>query len=176
MPLSMVAFLPLEFVVTPDVTYVLITGADHLRRIDTDGRDWPEDIEPSYQGYSIGKWFDEDGDGRYDVLEVETRGPFKGPRSFDATGLPLHFDNQSLFKERIYRDKADARLLHDEITVFDHALTRPWIVDKKYVRNPNPRPSWGENNCGMERDLKILVAGLTNRDVIGVESHSLAFL
>ncbi len=95
---------------------------------------------------------------------------------FDATGLPLHFDNQSLFKERIYRDKADARLLHDEITVFDHALTRPWIVDKKYVRNPNPRPSWGENNCGMERDLKILVAGLTNRDVIGVESHSLAFL
>src|SRR5258707_1635687 len=37
-----------------------------------------KDIEPTYAGYSIGKWIDS-GDGRYDVLEVETRG-FKGPR------------------------------------------------------------------------------------------------
>src|SRR5499425_2327086 len=79
MPLSMVAFFPLEFIITPDTTYVVITGADHFRRIFTDGRDWPEDIEPSYQGYSIGKWIDEDGDGVYDVLEVETRGPSKVP-------------------------------------------------------------------------------------------------
>src|SRR4051812_33656922 len=28
--------------------------------------------EPTFQGYSIGKWIDEDGDGVYDVLEVET--------------------------------------------------------------------------------------------------------
>jgi hypothetical protein len=40
------------------------------------------------------------------VLEVETRG-FKGPRAYDETGLPLHVDNQSVFKERFYRDKAD---------------------------------------------------------------------
>jgi hypothetical protein len=32
-----------------------------------------------FEGYSIGKWVDEDGDGRYDVLEVETRA-LKGPR------------------------------------------------------------------------------------------------
>ena len=63
MPLSMVAFLPLEFAITPDATYVLITGADHLRRIFTDARNWPEEIEPSYQGYSIGKWLDVDNDG-----------------------------------------------------------------------------------------------------------------
>src|SRR5215510_7675475 len=29
--------------------------------------------------------------GRYTVLEVETRG-FNGPRAYDHTGLPLHFD------------------------------------------------------------------------------------
>jgi hypothetical protein len=81
------------------------------------------------------------------VLEVETRGPFKGPRAYDATGLPLHFDNQSIFKERIYRDKADPNILHDEITVIDHALTRPWTVDKKYVHDPNPRPDWVESYC-----------------------------
>ena len=107
-------------------------GERPLRRIFTDGRDWPTDIEPTYQGYSIGRWIDEDGDGRYDVLEVETRGPFKGPRAYDATGLPLHFDNQSIFKERFHLDKADPNILHDEITVFDHALTRPWSVDKTY--------------------------------------------
>jgi hypothetical protein len=148
MPLNMIAFRPLEFVVTPRTTYVLIGGSDHFRRIFTDGRDFPKDNEPSYAGYSIGKWIDEDGDGRYDVLEVETRGPFKGPRAYDATGLPLHHDNQSLFKERIYVDKTDPNTLHDEITVIDHALTRPWTVDKKYVRDPkNPRPEWDEAYC-----------------------------
>ena len=143
MPLMMIAFRPLEFVITPETTYVLIGANDHYRRIFTDGRDWPTEIDPSYSGYSIGRWIDEDGDGRYDVLQVETRG-FKGPRAFDETGLPLHVDNQSTFKERIYRGKADPNILHDEITTIDHALTRPWTVDKKYVHNPDPRLDWRE--------------------------------
>ena len=56
-------------------------------------------------------------------FEIETRGPFRGPRAYDGTGLPLHHDNQSIFKERIYLDKANSNLLHHEITVIDHALT-----------------------------------------------------
>jgi len=147
MPFMMIATRPLEFVVTPDTTYILVGGNDHYRRIFTDGRDWPKDIEPTYSGYSIGRWIDEDGDGRFNLLEAETRGPFKGPRAYDASGLPLHFDNQSVFKERIHRDKADPNILHDEITVIDHALTRPWSVDKKYVRNPSPRLDWVEAYC-----------------------------
>lgn len=147
MPLMMVAFRPLEFVVTPQTTYVLVGGSDHYRRIFTDGRDWPKNITPSFSGYSIGHWIDTGGSGRYDTLEVETRGPFKGHRAYDATGLPLHYDNQSVFKERIHLDPTDANLMHDETTVFDHALTRPWTVDKKYVRNPNPRPDWDEAYC-----------------------------
>jgi hypothetical protein len=146
MPFMMVAFRPLEFVVSPDTTYILIADYDSLRRIFTDGRDWPKVIEPTFQGYSIGKWIDQDGSGRFDVLEVETRG-FKGPRVFDITGLALHRDNQSIFKERIYLDKADSNILHDEITVIDHALTRPWTVDKKYVRNADPRADWPESIC-----------------------------
>ena len=147
MPFMMIATRPLEFVVTPDTTYILVGGNDHYRRIFTDDRDWPKDIEPTYSGYSIGRWIDEDGDGRFNLLEAETRGPFKGPRAYDASGLPLHFDNQSVFKERIHRDKADPNILHDEITVIDHALTRPWSVDKKYVRNPSPRLDWVEAYC-----------------------------
>jgi hypothetical protein len=148
MPLMMAAFYPQEYVITPETTYILINNADHGRRVYTDGRDWPKEIEPTYQGYSIGKWLDEDGDGRYGVLEVETRGPFKGPRVYDATGLPLHSDNQSIFKERIYLDKANPNMLHDEITVIDHALTRPWTVDKRYRRNAEPQPVWPEYACG----------------------------
>jgi hypothetical protein len=155
MPLMMIAFRPLEFIVTPKTTVILIGSDDHYRRIFTDGRNWPAEIEPTFAGYSIGRWIDEDGDGRDDVLEVETRG-FKGPRAYDASGLPLHFDNQSIFKERIHLDKADHNLIHDEITVIDHALTRPWSVDKRYVRNPNPRPTWQEYYCG-ENNAQVVI-------------------
>jgi hypothetical protein len=59
----------------------------------------------------------------------------------------LAFDNQSVFKERIYRDKADPKILHDVITVIDHALTRPWTVDKKYVLERSSRLEWDEAYC-----------------------------
>ena len=86
MPRIMNAFEPMEIVVTPSTTYILISHIHDNRRIYTDGRDWPTDPEPSFKGYSIGKWVDTDGDGRYDVLEVETR-YMKGPRAYDTTGL-----------------------------------------------------------------------------------------
>jgi hypothetical protein len=135
-----------EFVVTAETTYVLTDGSDFYRRIFTDGRDWPTDIQPTFRGYSIGHWIAGD-DGNLAVLEVETRGPFKGPRAYDGTGLPLHADNLSRFTERLHLDKANANILHDEITVFDHALTRPWSADKTYRRNPNAHPNWPESPC-----------------------------
>jgi hypothetical protein len=147
MPRMMNAYEPIEFVVTPDIAYILVEHIEHSRRVYTDGRNWPEEIEPSWVGTSIGKWIDEDGDGRYDVLEVESRG-FKGPRAYDASGLPLHEDNESVFKERIYLDKADPNILHDEVTTIDHALTRPWTVTKNYLRNPYPKAVWREWICG----------------------------
>jgi hypothetical protein len=156
MPWMMVVFRGIEFVITDDVTYILISDYDPLRRIFTDGRDWPKYTDPTFAGYSIGKWIDEDGDGKFDVLEVETR-EFKGPRAFDATGLALHRDNQSVIKERIYLDKADHNLMHDEITVIDHALTRPWTVDKRYVRTTtDPLAQWFESVC-VEYNAQIFV-------------------
>jgi hypothetical protein len=134
-----------EYIITPDTTYVA-TGSD-LRRIFTDGRPWPTDLEPTYQGFSIGKWIDEAGTGTYDVLEVETRGPFKGPRVYDSTGIPLDFDNESTFKERIFLDRKDSNILHDVITVFDHALTQPWTVDKTYRRTAKKYPNWSTISC-----------------------------
>jgi hypothetical protein len=153
MPMVMNAHSPMEIIVLPDTTYMRV---DHIRdthrRIYTDGREWPAEIEPGFDGYSIGQWIDTKGDGRYDVLEVETRG-FKGPRSYDASGLPLHRDNQSVFKERIYLDQTNPNLLHDDITVIDHGLTHPWTVNKIYRRNANPRPIWIEYICAEGQQL-----------------------
>ena len=81
-----------------------------------------------------------------DVLEIETR-HFKGPRSFESTGLPLHHDNQTIIKERIYLDKADRNILYDDITVIDHALTQPWTLHKKAVRDGKARPVWFSDVC-----------------------------
>jgi hypothetical protein len=147
MPRSMIAYHAMETVITPSTVYILIDHIHDSRRIFTDGRDWPEGIEPSFAGYSIGRWIDSQADGRYDVLAVETRG-FKGPRAFDSTSIPLHRDNQTIVKERIHLDPADRTFLVDEITVIDHALTRPWTVDKRYRRDPAERPSWIESVCG----------------------------
>jgi hypothetical protein len=135
-----------EYVITPETTYILLTGSDHLRRIFTDGRDWPKKPVPTYGGYSIGKWIDEDGDGRYDALESETR-YFKGPRAYDASGLPLAFDNQSVFKERFFIDKNNADIIHILTTVIDNALTRPWTSDRQYMRVAEKVEQWPETWC-----------------------------
>jgi hypothetical protein len=144
MPRIMTFIRPVEFIILPKVTYIHYENI-MPRRIYTDGRDWPKDEEPTFVGYSIGKWIDEDGDGKYDVLEVETRN-FKGPRTLEATGLPLHLDNQTIVKERIYLDKANKDLLHNEITIIDHAFTRPWTVMKNSVRD-RVNDKWYEDNC-----------------------------
>jgi hypothetical protein len=143
----MMSYAAQEYVITPELTYILLGGDDNLRRILTDGRAWPKTIQPTYQGYSIGHWIDEGNTGTYNVLEAETRGPFKGPRTFDSTGLPLAYDNESTFRERFFIDKANPNLLHDVITVNDHALTRPWTVDKTYRRNAEAQPEWPEFYC-----------------------------
>jgi hypothetical protein len=146
MPRIMNVFEPMEIVITPSVTHILISHIHDNRHIYTDGRDWPDEIEPSFAGYSIGRWIDSQGSGRYDTLEVETR-DMKGPRAYDTSGLPLHADNRTIVRERIYLDKSDPNLMWNEITTIDDALTRPWTVMKKYVRDTEPQPQWLEEVC-----------------------------
>jgi hypothetical protein len=164
MPPMMTAYEPLEIVILPKVTFIMI---DHIheshRRIHTDGRDWPKEVEPRYAGYTIGRWVDTDGDGKLDTLEAETR-HIKGRRAFDATGLPLHADNKTVVKERIYLDKANRNMLRNEITVIDNALTRPWSVIKSYSRAPDQYPFWREYLCSENN----------NHIAIGKESYFLS--
>jgi hypothetical protein len=160
MPRIMTGTRPFELVVLPEVTYVYGEG-NMPRRIYTDGRGFPTDEEPTYMGYSIGTWIDQDGDGKYDVLEVETRN-FKGPRTYEFSGILLHDDNASVVKERFFLDKANSDLLRIEITTIDHALTRPWTVLKAFRRERNIL--WAEYDC----------AESNNHVVVGKEYYFLS--
>ena len=143
---------PMEILIQPIHTLMIFQNA-LPRRIYTDGRDWPKNGEPSFQGYSIGKWIDQDGDGRFDVLEAETR-HFTGPRALESTGLPLHTDNQTVVKERLFLDKNNPDILHNEVTTIDNAFTRPWTVEKQYVRERRAR--WSEYYC-RESDTQVFI-------------------
>jgi hypothetical protein len=152
MPRAMNVIFPMEIIIQPNTTYIHIEYLMMLRRIYTDGRDFPE-ADTSFMGYSIGKWVDTDGDGRYDELRVETR-LLKNPRAYDSSGIPFHADAQTIVKERFYQDKDKPDVLHDEITTIDHALTRPWTVVKNYIRVRNP--IWVEAICSEHNDhIKI---------------------
>ncbi len=150
MPRAMNLILPMEFVIKRNTTYIHMEYLGMIRRIYTDGRDYPKDEAPSWMGYSIGKWI-EDGNGRYAELEVETRN-LKNPRTFDSSGLPLHKDGQTIVKEQFYLDRANADLLYDQVTTYDHALTRPWTVTKTMRREP--KPIWVESVCA-ENNLQV---------------------
>jgi hypothetical protein len=156
MPRQMHVYSPMEIVITPATTYILIDHIHDDRRVYTDGRDWPADIEPAFSGYSIGKWRDEGNTGRYNLLEVETRF-IKGPRALDGSGLPTHEDNQSVITEKFYLDKANADILHDEITLIDHAYTRPWTVLKTYPRLKSATPVWWREAVCAENNTHVTV-------------------
>jgi hypothetical protein len=155
MPRMMINYgLGMEFVITPAATYLLFgEPMRQLRRIFTDGRDWPAAAVPTFSGYSIGRWEGDDGHGHAAVLAVETRG-LRGPRTFDGNGAALHADNRTVVTERMSLDTAKPDVLYDDMTVRDDALTRPWSVRRTYRRER--KPVWLETICGeVEPQVRI---------------------
>jgi hypothetical protein len=167
MPRVMTAVQPFEIVVMPETTYMMFEIFSSLRRIHTDGRQWPEKLEHSFNGYSIGHWEDTDGDGRYDTLVVETRA-MKGPHTYDNSGVPFHEDENAVVTERIYSDKESASVLWAEITTVDNALTRPWTVKRSYRRLPAKPPIWFEYVC-TEDNRHVLIG--TQNYVVSADGH-----
>ncbi len=144
MPRQAASGFPIEIVITTRATYILYESSfASPRKIHTDGRAWPADVTPTFAGYSIGRWLDTDGDGRYDTLEVETR-HMKGPRAVDNAGIPLHADNKTVVKERMFLNRTNPEILHNENTIIDNAFTRPWTALKSYRRM---KGELGEDNC-----------------------------
>ena len=144
MPRQAASGFPIEILITGKAVVILYESSfSSPRKIHTDGRAWPKEVTPTFAGYSIGQWLDTDGDGAYDTLEVETR-HMKGPRAVDNSGIPLHEDNATVVKERMYLDKGNPNILHNENTIIDNAFTRPWTATKNYRRL---KAELGEDNC-----------------------------
>lgn len=129
MPRVMKMSFPMEIIITPSITYIIADWESQVRRIYTDGRDWPGYILPEFNGYSIGQWHDENNDGAYDMLSVVTRG-IKGPRSIDSTGVVLHENDQTEVREELRR--VDTNTLENVITTIDDAFTGPWTISQRY--------------------------------------------
>jgi hypothetical protein len=121
MPGAMMAFFPMEIVVTKKTVYVFPEGVDPPRRIFMDGRSIPplEDLEPSFSGYSIGHW-------EGNTLVVNTAGVKASTR---LDGVP-HSDAMRI-NERIRL--LDDDTLEDVFTITDpNALKVPWVITKVY--------------------------------------------
>jgi hypothetical protein len=58
LPRVMMAERPMEIVITPGATYFMMEQFRTLRRVYTDARKFPDFIEPTFNGYSIGEWQD----------------------------------------------------------------------------------------------------------------------
>jgi hypothetical protein len=132
---------PIEIVEAPDRLLIKPENIALPRRIYTDGRPHPPDLEPSWMGHSIGRW-------EGDVLVVETIGTNGRTRGMNGVGsnaqvssddakprLPV--SDQLHLVERL-RLVADGEVLEDEMTITDpKAYTAPIVVKHYWQRRPD---------------------------------------
>ena len=136
-------------------TYILMGTEDHTyRRIFTDGRAWPADTSRPIRAFRSGNGSTE-RQRRFNVLEAETRGTIQGPRAYDGTDYPALRRSVDLQRALLSR-QGHPNILHDMITVFDHALTRPWTADKTYRLNANPHANWREDYC-IDNNVNVVI-------------------
>jgi hypothetical protein len=117
---------PYKIVQTPELVVVLYESQTMFRQIFLDGRELPKDPEPSWLGYSVGRW---DGD----VLVVDTIG-FNDQTWLDGQGHP-HSEAMRL-TERFRR--LNTGRMEIEIVIDDpKAYTRPLKYTQPQVLLPD---------------------------------------
>ncbi len=135
---------PFKIIQTPPVTLILFENQGRYRQVFTDGRGLPRDAQPTWLGYSIGKW---DGDS----FVVDTIG-FNDQTYLDDGGHP-HSDAYHAV-ERFRRH--DFGHMDMEITIDDpKAYTKPWSVTIHFVLFPDNELM--ESVCENEQDAKHMV-------------------
>ena len=118
-PLQMLAHpLPKKIIQAPGLLVILHERNMEFRQIFTDGRSMPNDPQPSWYGYSSGRW-------ERDTLVVETVGFHDGLWA-DFNGSPL--TDHARMTERFHRPNFGT--LEIQVTIDDpKAYTRPWTVN-----------------------------------------------
>jgi hypothetical protein len=120
MPLVEMAPAPYKIIQTPGLMLMLYERDTTFRQVHTDGRKLPDDPQPSWLGYSVGKW---DGDS----LVVESNG-FNDRGWLDARG---HTHSEALrLTERFHR--VDFGHMELRLTLDDpKTYTRPFTIQVK---------------------------------------------
>jgi hypothetical protein len=109
--------LPKKIIQEPGVIVILYEGDGAFRQIFLDGRPLPQDPNPTWMGYSVGRW-------EGDTLVIETTG-FNGKKWLDLRGYP---STDALHTTERFR-RRDFGHLDIEFTVDDpKAYTKPWTL------------------------------------------------
>jgi hypothetical protein len=108
---------PFKILQYPDLVVILYEAFNQWRQIFVDGRELPQNPNPSWLGYSAGKW-------EGDTLVVDTIG-FNGKTWLDQAGHPT---TEALHVTERFR-RRDMGHLEIRITIDDpKAYTKPWTV------------------------------------------------
>ena len=135
---------PFKMIQTPGVTLILFENQGHFRQVFTDGRGFPKETQPTWLGYSVGKW-------EGNTFVVETTG-FNDKTWIDDGGHP-HSDAYHTI-ERFQR--RDFGHMDFEITIDDpKTYTRPWKVSMVFELFADNELL--EAVCENERDFEHLV-------------------
>lgn len=150
MPYQMgLAQYPLEFLFTPGRVTVLMEAWTQVRRIFTDGRPHPEDLEATFYGHSTGHW-----EGQ--TLVVDTVGIKGGALLAQGMG---HSDKERI-AERLHLDATSPDILVDDMTISDpEALQQPWSATFRYRRH-------------REWDLQEYVCAENDRNPVGSDGRA----
>lgn len=120
--------LPFEIVQLPDRVIILYEVHHGFRIIPTDGRDHPEDMEPTYLGDSVGRW-------EGDTLVVEVVG-FNDRTWLAGTGT--HHSEEMRVVERWTRDSPDT-IVYEAVIEDPVVFERPWRMHDIFRLRPNER-------------------------------------
>ena len=135
---------PFKIVQTPGLIAILHEEFNHYRQIFTEGRGVPENRNPTWFGYSVGKW-------EGDTLVVDTVG-FVDDTWLDFRGHPA---TDALHIIERFR-RGDLGHLEIQFTIDDSkAYVRPWTVTMSFDLLPDTELI--EHICENEKDAAHLV-------------------
>jgi len=126
MPRLMTEVFPFEIIQVPGRVLILFEKDYAVSHIWTDGRKLPDDPDPAYMGYSVGKW-------EGDTLAFETTG-LKDVTWLDRKGHPhsdaLHVTGRM---RRVNHDRLEVDWTFDD----PKAFTKPWTGHTVYRYKPD---------------------------------------
>jgi hypothetical protein len=144
-----------EFAVTRGAVYILAENGPGIMRIYTDGREHPaaEELWPTYTGASVGRW---EGDTLV-FTTISLKGASGDDVIVDRTGLVLSDASRATTRMR----KIDDSTIEAQMTIEDaKALTKPWLVTKRYKKQPTGTWAW-DYSCGENNRNPVTASGRT---------------